>query len=120
MGIAQSIMLTLKQHRLLLDLLQRHLPETAVWLYGSRVTGKAHPRSDLDMVVFARPGQGRQVSDLREALEESGLPFRVDLFVWDEVPETFKAAIENAHVVLTESASNAPAGSTISDDHHEK
>jgi hypothetical protein len=56
------------------------------------------------MVVFSKPEQERQVFTLREALEESSLPFRVDLFVWDEVPETFKAAIKDAHVALTESA----------------
>jgi predicted nucleotidyltransferase len=104
MDVAQDIAVSPGQRRLLLDLLQCHLPDTTVWLYGSRVTGKAHPRSDLDMVVFSKPEQERQVSTLREALEESSLPFRVDLFVWDEVPETFKAAIENAHVALTEFA----------------
>jgi CRISPR-associated endonuclease/helicase Cas3 len=103
MDIAQNIAITPEQERVLRNLLQRHLPDTTAWLYGSRITGKAHLRSDLDMVVFAEPGQERQVSDLREALEESSLPFRVDLFVWDEIPETFKATIENAHVVLTES-----------------
>ena len=46
------------------------------------------------------PEQRRQVGDLREVLEESNLPFRVDLFVWDEVPESFRERIEREHVVL--------------------
>lgn len=41
------------------------------------------------MVVFAGSGQRRQVGDLREALEQSDFPFRVDLFVWDDMPEGF-------------------------------
>ena len=52
------------------------------------------------MVVFAKPEQARSVSDLREAFEESNLPFRVDLFVWDEVPESFRGEIEREHVVV--------------------
>ena len=51
--------------------------------------------------MFSRPEQGARVAELREAFEESDLPFRVDLFVWDEVPENFKARIEGDRVVLT-------------------
>jgi len=71
-------------------LLNRYLPGTPVWVYGSRISGKSRPQSDLDMVVFTRPEQSLPVSELREALDESDLPFRVDLFVWDEIPEKFR------------------------------
>ena len=54
------------------------------------------------MVVFATPEQSSQVFALREAFEESNLPFRVDLFVWDDVPERFRKRIEAEHVVLVE------------------
>ena len=53
-------------------------------------------------MVFAAPEQERRVSELREAFEESNLPFRVDLFVWDSVPEQFHKQIEADHVVLVE------------------
>ena len=57
------------------DLLNKHLPDTEVWAYGSRVKGKSRRASDLDMVVFTTPCQRAQVYDLREAFEESILPF---------------------------------------------
>lgn len=69
-------------------------------MYGSRAKWTARPQSDLDMVVFATPEQSSQVFGLREAFEESNLPFRVDLFVWDDVPERFRERIEAEHVVL--------------------
>ncbi len=100
MGIGPSIDITAGQRRTILALLERHLPDTEAWVYGSRLKGTSRPQSDLDMVVFATPGQKRAVSDLREAFEESNLPFRVDLFVWDEVPESFRGQIEEEHVVL--------------------
>ncbi len=102
MGVAAAIDITVEQRSLLLELFHRHLPGTAAWAYGSRVKWTSSPKSDLDLVVFAGSAQSRQVGDLREALEESDLPFRVDLFVWDEVPESFKEAISEEHAVLTE------------------
>ena len=97
-----AIDITAEQRKTVLALLARHLPNTTAWVYGSRVKWTSRPESDLDLVVFAKPEQERRVSDLREAFEESNLPFRVDLFVWDDVPEQFRKHIEAEHVVLVE------------------
>ena len=97
-----AIDITAEQRKTVLALLARHLPNTTAWVYGSRVKWTSRPESDLDLVVFAKPEQERRVSDLREAFEESNLPFRVDLFVGDEVPEQFRKTIEAERVVLVE------------------
>ena len=97
-----AIDITAEQRKTVLALLARHLPNATAWVYGSRVKWTARPQSDLDLVVFATPEQAGRVSDLREAFEESNLAFRVDLFVWDEVPEQFRKKIEAEHVVLVE------------------
>lgn len=102
MALKQVIDITSNQRETLASLLARHLPNTEAWVYGSRVRGTSRPGSDLDMVVLATPEQAREVSELREAFEESNLPFRVDLFVWDEVPESFREGIGREHVVLAE------------------
>ena len=95
-----NIDLTAAQRKEVAALLQRYLPDTEVWAYGSRVKFTAKPHSDLDMVAFAAKEQSQAVANLREAFEESYLPFRVDLFVWDEVPEEFHGNIEKARVVV--------------------
>ena len=100
MGVDRSIDITDQERRTVLALFEQHLPGTAAWAYGSRVKRTSRPQSDLDLVVFATAEQRDRVGALREAFEESNLPFRVDLFVWDEVPEEFKKQIEAAHVVL--------------------
>lgn len=100
--MSNGIDITAAQMDELLALLRRHLPGVAAWAYGSRVKGTARRASDLDLVVFARPDQRAAVSALREACEESNLPFRVDLFVWDEVPAEFRKNIAAEHVVLGE------------------
>ena len=102
MGVDRTIDITAGQRKTILALLERHLPGTAAWIYGSRAKWTSRPQSDLDLVVFATPEQRRGVGNLREAFEESDLPFRVDLFVWDEVPDSFRDQIEAEHVVLVE------------------
>ena len=113
MAMSPAIDITAEQRKTVLSLLSGHLPDTEAWVYGSRVRWTSRPESDLDLVVFASPEQARGVSDLREAFEESNLPFRVDLFVWDEVPESFRERIEQEHVVVLEkgNARTEPKGS---------
>ena len=102
MGMTPAIDITAEQRRTVLALLNRHLPDTAAWVYGSRVKGTSRPTSDLDLVVFAEPKQSARVAELRDAFEESNLPFRVDLFVWDEAPESSKRRIKAKYAVLVE------------------
>ncbi len=100
--MSESLDITPAQMKTVRSLLRRHLPGVAAWAYGSRVKWTSRPESDLDLVVFASPDQQANVSDLREAFEESNLPFRVDLFVWDEVPEKFRKTIKAERFVVQE------------------
>ena len=111
MGLNVEIDLTADQRRVVLDLIERHLPDTDVWAYGSRVQWTSRPESDLDLVVFSGPGQSGQVADLREALEESDLPFRVDVLVWDELNASLRGEIdrEYMYVPLAKSTSGIPS-----------
>ncbi len=111
MGVTPSagIDVAADHHRAVLRLIRTHLPDTEVWAHGSRVKRTGRPASDLDLVVFARPPQRRQVAELREAFEDSDLPFRVDVHVWDDLPESFRAEIGRERVVLTSSGTAPPA-----------
>ena len=112
MGVVPPIDISIEQHETILMLLQRYLPGTTAWVYGSRAKWTSRPGSDLDLVVFAQPGQYNQVGELREAFEESNLPFRVDLFVWGDIPDSFRKNIREQHVELIrgrEEASNSIA-----------
>lgn len=92
--------LTAEQLETILALLEKHLPKTTAWIYGSRTKGTARPWSDLDMVVFTTPEKQMAVSDLRDAFDESDLPFRVDLFSWNDIPASFKTNIRDNHITL--------------------
>ena len=95
-----AIDISATQSKELLDLLRRYLPGVVVWAFGSRVKWTARLNSDLDLVAFSAPQQQGQVSALKEAFEESDLPFRIDLLVWDELPESFHQNILQQYVVL--------------------
>ncbi len=107
--MSAEIDLTARQRRAVLRLIQACLPHTEVWAYGSRVKRTSRSSSDLDLVAFAVGGQQRQVATLREAFDESDLPFRVDVLVWDDVPESFREEIRRECVVLTSSRTAPPA-----------
>ncbi len=64
----------------ILAILAERAPGATVVAFGSRVTGGARPWSDLDLAVFGdAPLTLRALGRLRDAFEESTLPFRVDV-----------------------------------------
>ena len=84
-------------------LVRRHLPEVEVWAYGSRVTGRSHDGSDLDLVLRS-PGLKRipaaALVDLADSIRESTIPFLVEAHDWARLPARFHREIERNHVVL--------------------
>jgi predicted nucleotidyltransferase len=88
----------------LLELLQACLPDAEVWAYGSRINGKSHATSDLDLVL--RNPENLEKSffldsfKLKSAIQESTLPILVDVLDWARIPDTFKEEIQRAHVVF--------------------
>ncbi len=101
--MADGILLQ-ERHRAALDrLFAEHLPEIEVWAYGSRVTGRAHDGSDLDLALRA-PG-GAEIAPawlgaFERALEASTIPFLVQPHDWARLPERFRREIERRHTVL--------------------
>ena len=96
----KCIDITDSHKEIIVKLVEKYLPNTTIWVYGSRVKNRSRPQSDLDMIAFAIPEQKNQVFNLKEAFDESDLPFRVDLFVWDEIPKQFKNNITKEHLIL--------------------
>lgn len=113
MGVTSVIDVSDGNLKLLRGLLNRYLPGVTVWAFGSRIKGTSRPDSDLDLAVFASPDHGRQVHELKEALDESNLPFRVDVLVWEQISEAFRENIRRQYVVLVEEKSAVDANSEL-------
>ena len=92
--------MTAAQLQTLVFLLAQHLPQVQVWAFGSRVKGSARASSDLDLVLFAEDADKPQLALLREALEESQLPFPVDTLVWKDISPEFQTHIASNFIEL--------------------
>ena len=83
------------------QILAEYFPECEVRAFGSRVTKTAKSYSDLDLAVV---GQNALDSDrfrhLKEAFEESNLPFRVDVLDWNLISESFHEVIEKQYEII--------------------
>ena len=99
----ERLHLPARHRRTLEALLRKHLPGVEVWAYGSRVSGRSHDGSDLDLALRG-PGLKeipvRRLGDLEEALQESNIPLLVEAKDWARLPERFHREIERNHVVL--------------------
>lgn len=74
-----------------------------VWAFGSRVNGKAHDGSDLDLVIRTSTLEklpSPVYFDLKEKIEQSTIPIIVELFDWARLPQSFHANIEAQHEVF--------------------
>ena len=94
------------RHREQLErLLRAHLPGVEVWAYGSRVNGRSHEGSDLDLVLRS-PGLVKidpsQLAEFNEAVQESTIPFLIEARDWARLPDSFQREIEREYVVLVE------------------
>jgi predicted nucleotidyltransferase len=73
----------------------------SVRLFGSRATGRATPRSDIDLAVEAPDATPREWSDFAEAIEESALIQFVDRVRLERLPPgRLRERIESEGVVI--------------------
>ena len=90
------LMLEQKYLKELKKIFQQIIPDAQVWAYGSRVDGTAHDGSDLDIAVV---GTG-DITKLKTAIQESNIPFLVDVVKFENLPESFQKEILKKYVVL--------------------
>ena len=100
----------LPDHRAIVEqILGRHVPGCEVRIFGSRVTGRARPFSDLDLVIMTgQPIEVRAWTELRDAFSESRLPFVVDVLDWSGLSEAFRKRVEETAVTLIDAEGALP------------
>lgn len=74
-----------------------------IWIFGSRARGDHKRFSDIDVLyavpdgVDLRPGL---ISEIKEALEESNLPYKVDLVHEPELAESYRASVRKDRIAV--------------------
>ena len=106
--MTERLHLSPKHQAVIEALLREHLPGVEVWAYGSRVNGRSHDGSDLDLVLRGPDSKEipvEQMTDFQEAMRDSTIPFLVETCDWARLPEEFQREIERGYVVLVEEES---------------
>jgi predicted nucleotidyltransferase len=94
MAEARTLDLAPQDLRIVLDILRSRVPDRPVFAFGSRVTGKARRRSDLDLAIGGGPMPLSLRAELRDDFDESDLPITVDVVELATASDAFRARIE--------------------------
>jgi len=70
-----------------------------VILFGSRARGTNSQYSDVDIALECERDLHREIAELKELLEESLLPQKVDIVELRKLPKPFKEEIEREGIV---------------------
>ena len=93
--VAESHLETIKR------ILAEYAGDFEVRAFGSRGNGTAKEHSDFDLAIVGKSKIERRVKMLlREAFEESDLPFRVDVIDYNTISEAFRAVIDENYEVI--------------------
>ncbi len=82
------------------DIFKNYCPRAEIWAYGSRLKGDAHEGSDLDLVVKDFNDKKCNIFDLRQILNDSNIPFLVDIFELDKLPPSFREEIKKDYLII--------------------
>ena len=85
---------------MLRKIFEEYCPKAEIWAYGSRVYGDSHEGSDLDMTVKSFNDPDKKLWELKELLEESNIPFLMDITEFDRLPTSFQEEIKKNFVIL--------------------
>jgi Predicted nucleotidyltransferases len=85
------------------DILRECVPDCEVRVFGSRYKRTHKAYSDLDLAIVDRGGgklSFRKLGELKDAFEESDLPFRVDVVDYNAVSDAFRKIIDAGYETL--------------------
>lgn len=79
---------------ILINIIKKLLPNAKIYLFGSRARNDNKAQSDIDLAI--NNGQkinGQILSKIKENIEESSIPFTVDIVDLNNIENDFKLGI---------------------------
>jgi predicted nucleotidyltransferase len=87
-GIPQEI------QQKIIRIIKALIPETRIYLYGSRARGDFHPRSDIDIALDAGKKLERiEVGEVRDVLEATNMIYHFDVIDLNNIPDDLRKNI---------------------------
>lgn len=95
-------MLNVKQEYLneLKNIFSNYCPKAEIWAYGSRLTNDCHSGSDLDLTVKTFNDENKYLYELKELLNDSDIPFLIDINIFDNLSQSFQDEILKNYVKI--------------------
>lgn len=75
-----------------------YCPKAEIWAYGSRIKNASHSGSDLDLTVRNFNEENKSIAELREILNDSDIPFLIEIQEFSRMPEYFQDEILKKYV----------------------
>lgn len=99
--MTDQIDITPEERAIVLRILNEIVPDREVRAFGSRVTGKAKPFSDLDLAIMGdEPLPLETRAQLEDAFSAAELPWKVDVLHWESIDNVFQGIISSECVIL--------------------
>lgn len=99
------------ERELVLQILDRVVPNLEVLVFGSRAGGQPNKFSDLDLAILCDKPIGLSVmAELTEAFSESDLPYKVDIIDWSTTNDSFRKIIQDNCLPLKSSLTSLHGG----------
>ena len=99
--LAEQIAIPVRHLRYLLEQMEWHIPKATVWAFGSRIKWSHRPESDLDLAVHCDKETARKdIPKLNDVLQESDLPFKVQILDFNRLPGNMQENIKKNYLVL--------------------
>ena len=89
-----------KHAEILRKIFESYCPKAEIRAYGSRVNGDSHEGSDLDLTVVSFNEPNKNLNELKRLINESNIPFSVDISEFRGLPESFRKEIQKKKVIL--------------------
>lgn len=78
-----------------------YCPKAEIWAYGSRIKNDSHSGSDLDLVVRNFNEENKSITELREILNDSDIPFLIEIQEFYRMPKSFQNEILKNYVRIS-------------------
>lgn len=89
-----------KHAETLRKIFELYCPDAEIWAYGSRVNGNCHNGSDLDLAVIDFNDPRKCISELKQLINDSNIPFLIDIAEYHNLPLSFQNKIKKNGIVF--------------------
>ncbi len=87
----------------LIKIIRKHLPETEIWLFGSRAQNQERPGSDIDIALDNKqPIAWHIITKILLEIEETTIPAAVDVIDLQTCEQPFIEEVQKKGILWTE------------------